>query len=78
LRQANPSAAHPDILTDGERRVVELAAQGLRTKEIAHHLDISHATVRVLLMRASRKYDARSREELFTKWAALSAARSST
>jgi len=72
LRQAPSPALGPDILTKGERRVVILAAQGLRTKEIAHHLEISYATVRVLLMRAARKYEARSREELFAKWTAHS------
>jgi DNA-binding CsgD family transcriptional regulator len=72
LRQARPSALGPKILTEGERRVVLLAARGLRTKEIAHHLNVGHATVRVLLMRAARKYDARSREELFAKWTAHS------
>src|SRR4051812_15041846 len=56
LRQPNATGA--ESLTESERRVVELAAYGLSPKESAYELGVSHSTVRVLLMRAARKYGA--------------------
>jgi len=68
LRQSNPAGSSAESLTNGERRVLVLAAEGLRTKEIAYLLGKSDVTVRVLLMRAARKYDVRGRGELLAKW----------
>ncbi len=50
--------------TDRERQVVVHAAMGLTNKEIAYALGISHTTVRVLMARAARRVDVRSREAL--------------
>ena len=44
-------------LTSAERRVVELAASGLRNREIAQRLFLSTKTVEVHLSRAYRKLD---------------------
>jgi DNA-binding CsgD family transcriptional regulator len=70
LRRARRAAESPAALTDREERVVALAASGLRTKEIAFQLGISDTTVRVLLMRAARKYGVRGRKAVVTKWSA--------
>jgi len=51
-------------LTPTERFVVAYAARGASTKEIAYTLGISATTVRVLLMRAARRYGVRSRKAL--------------
>jgi len=51
-------------LTPTERFVVAYAARGSTTKEIAYTLGISATTVRVLLMRAARRYGVRSRKAL--------------
>jgi DNA-binding CsgD family transcriptional regulator len=67
LRQPNATARGAESLTESERRVVELAAYGLSPKESAYELGVSHSTVRVLLMRAARKYGARSRAELMAR-----------
>jgi len=57
----NPS---PKRLSQREREVVELLANGLTTKEIAFQLGISASTVGVLLFRAAQKIGARTREDL--------------
>lgn len=51
-------------LTPTERFVVAYATRGATTKEIAYALGISATTVRVLLMRAARRYGVRSRKAL--------------
>lgn len=48
-------------ITDREREVFSLVAQGLTTKEIAHRLRISPSTVSVHIARVLRTLDARSR-----------------
>jgi DNA-binding CsgD family transcriptional regulator len=53
-----------DELTPSERRVAELAAQGLSNKEIASTLVVSVHTVEVHLSRAYAKLDVRSRSQL--------------
>lgn len=52
------------MLTPREKAVVALAATGRSNKVIAYELGIAHATVRVLIARASAKLKARTREEL--------------
>jgi DNA-binding CsgD family transcriptional regulator len=54
----------PDELTETERRVAELAADGLRNKEIADQLFMSAKTVEANLSRAYRKLDVRARTDL--------------
>lgn len=48
-------------ITDREREVFALVAQGLTNKEIAHKLRISPYTVNSLIYRVMRTLDARSR-----------------
>ena len=72
LRQPHPTAIGSQSLTESERRVVELAAYGLSPKESAYELGVSHSTVRVLLMRAARKFGVRSRAELMVRLRILS------
>ena len=54
----------PDSLTASERRVAELAAQGLSNPEIARALVVSRSTVESHLRAAFRKLDVRSRRHL--------------
>jgi signal transduction histidine kinase len=51
-------------LTDTEREVAQLAAQGLSSRVVADHLGLSPPTVRAHLRRVFRKLDVRSRVEL--------------
>jgi DNA-binding CsgD family transcriptional regulator len=53
-----------DSLTASERRVAELAAQGLRNREIAETLFVTLKTVEVHLGRAYGKLDIRGRSQL--------------
>jgi len=53
-----------DALTPSERRVVELAAQGLTNRRIAQDLFVTTATVETHLRHAFRKLDVKSRAEL--------------
>jgi DNA-binding CsgD family transcriptional regulator len=57
-------------LTPSERRVVELAAQGLSNKEIAEALYVTGNTVEVHLARAYAKLGVRSRGQLAQRLAA--------
>jgi len=60
-----------DELTEGERRVAELAAQGLPNREVAAALFMSPKTVEANLSRAYRKLGISSRAELGAKMAEL-------
>lgn len=53
-----------DALTDRERQVVALVAEGLSNDEIASRLFVSPATVRTHVGRAMMKLDARDRAQL--------------
>jgi DNA-binding CsgD family transcriptional regulator/tetratricopeptide (TPR) repeat protein len=57
-----PSA--PDDLTASERRVAELAASGLKNREVAAQLYLSPKTVEATLARVYRKLEIHSRAEL--------------
>ncbi len=63
-RENKPQVNGLAALTPTERFVVAYAARGSTTKEIAYALGISATTVRVLLMRAARRYGVRSRKAL--------------
>jgi len=60
-----------DGLTPGEQRVAELAASGLKNREIAAALFVSPKTVEANLARVYRKLGVHSRAELATRWSAL-------
>lgn len=60
-----------DELTAGERSVAELAAAGLKNREIAAALFVSPKTVEANLGRAYRKLGVRSRSELASRWSSL-------
>ncbi len=65
-RPGRLGGAHPRIreLTDREREIVALAAQGLANDEIADRLTLSPATVRTHVGRAMTKLGARDRAQL--------------
>jgi len=52
------------MLTNGEREVMELVAQGLLNKQIAARLEVSEATVKVRRGQVMRKMNARSLPDL--------------
>jgi DNA-binding CsgD family transcriptional regulator len=54
-------------LTPGERRVAQLAANGLTNKQIAQALFVTTRTVEMNLGNAYRKLDISSRDELAPK-----------
>jgi DNA-binding CsgD family transcriptional regulator len=56
-------------LTDGERRVAELVAEGRTNREVAAALFVTEHTVETVLSRAYRKLGVRSRTELTRQFA---------
>jgi DNA-binding NarL/FixJ family response regulator len=59
---ADGRTAHPvHLLSDREREIAELAASGLRTRQIAERLFLSPRTVETHLSRIYRKLDVSSR-----------------
>ena len=54
-----------DTLTEREREVMQLVAQGRSNKEVARVLGISHRTVEIHRARVMRKTNARSEMDLF-------------
>ena len=65
-KSPRPTRPHPNLpaLTDREREVVVLAAEGLSNDEIAGRLVISPATARTHVSRAMIKLGARDRAQL--------------
>jgi DNA-binding CsgD family transcriptional regulator len=59
-----------EMLTDAERRVVELVAAGRTNRDVASILSISVRTVEATLTRAYAKLDVRSRAQLAARWPA--------
>jgi DNA-binding NarL/FixJ family response regulator len=59
----------PDELTETEQRVAELAASGLKNREIAAHVFMTPKSVEDVLRRVYRKLDIHSRAELGAKMA---------
>ncbi len=69
---ANEPAPPPiSCLTARERNVLELVVQGHTTKLVAYELGLSDSTVRVLLMRATRKLGVRSRDDAIERYRKL-------
>lgn len=74
LKISREVAADTSGLTDREREVLGLVAQGLTNKEIAANLFISESTAKIHVLRVRQKLGARSRTEaalLATKQAVL-------
>jgi DNA-binding CsgD family transcriptional regulator len=69
-RLAGRAAMAADTLTDAERRVAELAAQGQTTREIAATTFAGVRTVEAQLSSVYRKLGVRSRVELARRLAA--------
>jgi DNA-binding CsgD family transcriptional regulator len=67
-RRNDGSVLGNETLTRRERQVLSYVALGYENKLIAYTLGVSHATVRVLVARASRKLSAKSREDLIEKF----------
>jgi DNA-binding CsgD family transcriptional regulator len=63
-RPRRPQRTGVDALTPSERRVADMATQGLTNKEIAQALFVTQKTVEVHLRSTYRKLDIRSRAEL--------------
>jgi len=63
--------ASPDGLTDGERRVAELAASGLTNREVAAQLFMSPKTVEANISRVYRKLGINSRAQLGARLAQM-------
>jgi DNA-binding CsgD family transcriptional regulator len=63
--------AAPDELTETERRVAELAATGLKNRQVAAELFLSPKTVEANLARVYRKLDIHSRAELGARLASI-------
>jgi DNA-binding CsgD family transcriptional regulator len=62
------SAAAGDELSETERRIAELTAQGLSNKEVAAELSLSPKTVEWNLSKVYAKLGIRSRTELARRW----------
>ena len=62
----------PDELTEGERRIAELAAAGMTNRQVAEAAFVSPKTVEANLARVYQKLGIRSRAELGARMAAMS------
>ncbi|MDZ4808893.1 MAG: response regulator transcription factor [Bacteroidota bacterium] len=60
--------ANGDLLTDREREIIELAAQGLMYKEIASQLRITHETVKSHLKNVYQKLHVQNKIEAINKF----------
>lgn len=70
-RRAVAAAAGPESLTEREREVAELAAEGLTAREIGERLFIGKRTVETHLARAYAKLGVGSKLELARRWPEL-------
>ena len=64
LRRAGGRGSSRDALTATEQKVAELAASGLRNREIATRMFLSEKTIEANLSRIYGKLEIRSRSEL--------------
>lgn len=64
-RKSQAARTAVDTLTEREREVMHLVAQGRSNKEVARVLGISHRTVEIHRARVMRKTNARSEMDLF-------------
>lgn len=64
-RQGKPAVIN---MSPNEQRVMELCAQGLSTRAIAHITGDSESTVKTYISRAMKKLNASSRAEAVAKW----------
>jgi DNA-binding NarL/FixJ family response regulator len=64
LRRVGLRPSAPNELTASEQRVAELAASGLKNREVAAQLYLSPKTVEATLARVYRKLEIHSRAEL--------------
>jgi DNA-binding CsgD family transcriptional regulator len=64
LARVQPRRTTPDGLTDAERRIARLTAEGLTNREVAASLFVSPRTVEATLARVYRKLEIGSRAEL--------------
>ncbi|HWI73129.1 MAG TPA: helix-turn-helix transcriptional regulator, partial [Baekduia sp.] len=64
LARVSPRRTTPEGLTDAERRIAELTAEGLTNREVAATLFVSPRTVEATLARVYRKLEIGSRAEL--------------
>jgi DNA-binding NarL/FixJ family response regulator len=71
LQRIGLRRATGDELSEGERRVAELAASGLTNREVAAQLFMSPKTIEANLARVYRKLGIRSRAELGARVAEL-------
>jgi len=62
--QSEDRSAAFDALTDREREVMRLAAEGLSNKQIARHLNVCYGTIKVHLQNVYRKVAVRNRTAL--------------
>jgi DNA-binding NarL/FixJ family response regulator len=54
----------PDAMTERERQVVDLVAQGLSNKEIAHRLNLSHKSIETFRTALRRKFRLRNTADI--------------
>src|SRR5207237_2581748 len=71
LQRIGLRRATGDELSEGERRVAELAASGLTNREVAAQLFMSPKTVEANLARAYRKLDVHTRAQLGARLASV-------
>ena len=73
IESAPPTRPRRRDLSAREYQVLTQARLGHSDKAIAHTLELSHSTVRVLLHRAAKKLNASTRREALVRFAALAA-----
>lgn len=64
MRPRQPALRGPDALTPSERRVAEMAIDGMSNREIAQALFVTPKTIEKHLGNAYAKLEIRGREEL--------------
>ena len=70
-RRQNRDQLPDESLSEREREVLRLVAQGASTQQIAHQLDIAVSTVKTYLKSIYRKLDVHSRTQAVARAAQL-------